>query len=267
MQQHQRQEPKGLRLRKELDEQPTQTDRLGGEIVPRQRGARRCGVALVEHEIDDAQHGVEPLRQLGPRRNLIGNARVADLGLRAHDALRQCRRRREKRLGNLLRRQTADLAQRERDLRIGGQRRMATREDQAKAVVFDGLIVCPGRGIDDGDVGFVADVLEGIEASAPAQAVDGLEAAGRHQPRTRIGGDAVARPLLERRPERIVQRLFGQIEITEQPDQRREHATGVGEIDGVHRLVHWTCRRHRDRSDHLHCPGARPVGGRQASWS
>ena len=134
---------------------------------------------------------------------------------------------------------------------------MAAREDQAQPVVLDALFVCPRRGVVDSDVGRVADVVEGIETGAPAQAVDGLEASGRHQPRARIGGHAVARPLLQRRPERVVQRFFGDVEVAEQPDQRGEHAAGVGEIDGIHRLVHWIGRRHGDRSHHLHAGRAR----------
>ena len=67
-----------------------------------------------------------------------------------------------------------------------------------------------------------------IEARAPADAVDGLEAAGRDEPCARIGRHPVARPLLERRPERVVQRLLGEIEVAEQANQRREDAARFG---------------------------------------
>ena len=73
----------------------------------------------------------------------------------------------------------------------------------------------------------------GVEAGAAAQRVDRLEAAGRHQPGARIGGHAVARPLLERRGEGVVQRLLGAVEVAEQADQRREHAARLGAVDGV----------------------------------
>ena len=121
-------------------------------------------------------------------------------------------------------------------------------------------------GIDDRDVGLVADLVERIEPRAPAHAVDGLEASGRHQPRARIGGHAVARPLLQRGPEGVVQRFLGDVEVAQQADQRGEHATGVGEIDGIHRLVHWIGRRHGDRSHHLHSVSAsssHPTGSTQ----
>ena len=114
--------------------------------------------------------------------------------------------------------------------------------------------------VDDRDVGLVADFVERVETRPPAHAVDGLEPSGRDQPRARIGGHAVARPLLERRPEGVVQRFLGDVEVAQQADQRGQHAAGVGEIDGIHRLVHWIGRRHSDRSHHLHSASARSPG-------
>ena len=87
------------------------------------------------------EHGVEPLRQIGARRHFVGHPRVADLGFRADDALRDRRRRREERTGDLLGGQSADFAQRQRHLRIGRNCRMAAGEDQPQAVVFDALVV------------------------------------------------------------------------------------------------------------------------------
>ena len=93
------------------------------------------------------KHGVEPFMQLAQRWNLIGNARVANLGLRTDDALRDRGRRREKRAGNLLRREAAHFAQRERDLRVGRERGVTTGKDESKAVVFDLVVIQFGRGV------------------------------------------------------------------------------------------------------------------------
>ena len=41
------------------------------QVRARERRAGRRRVALVEHEIDHVQHGVEPLRQVGARRHLV----------------------------------------------------------------------------------------------------------------------------------------------------------------------------------------------------
>src|SRR5205085_5688242 len=93
-------------------------------------------------------------------------------------------------------------------------------------------------------------VFEWIEARTAAEPVNGFEAPGRYQPCARICRDAFTRPLLERRPEGIVHRLFGDIEITEKPDQGRKNAARMFDVDGVDRLVH-RIGRHADRSHHL----------------
>ncbi len=73
-------------------------------------------------------------------------------------------------------------------------------------------------------------------AGTPAHGVDRFEAAGRDEPRARVVGHTVARPLLDRRGEGVVHRLFGAIEIAEQADERREHAPRVGAVDGIYHL-------------------------------
>ena len=97
----------------------------------------------------------------------------------------------------------------------------------------------------------LAHVVERIEPRAASQAVDRLESSGRNEPGAGICGNAVARPLLERRPERVLQRFFGDVEVAQQADQRREHAPGMGDIDLIHRFVYGVDRGHGDRSDHL----------------
>ena len=119
MQQHQREQAHRLGLGQKFDQQPRQADRLPGEILPRQRFARRSGVALVEHQVDHAQHARQPLRQFLRRRHPIGNSGVAYLRLRAHDALRHGRRCGEERVRDLLGAESAHLAQRERHLCVG----------------------------------------------------------------------------------------------------------------------------------------------------
>jgi hypothetical protein len=74
----------------------------------------------------------------------------------------------------------------------------------------------PGRRVIGDGFDLLDPVFHRIEARVPAQAVDGLEAAGGHEPRTRVRRHAVTRPLFQRRPERVVQRLLGEIEIPEQ---------------------------------------------------
>src|SRR5690606_17632729 len=226
LQQHQREQPYRLGLGQQLDEQTAEPDRLLRQIAAGQGLARRREVALVEHEIDDAQHAVEPLVERVTGRHLIRDAVGLDLALRAHDALRERRGRDQERMRDLLRREIADLAQRQGDLRILRQRRVTAREDQTQTVVLgplpvevrrEGLLGAAMQAL--GDVG-----LGRIEALAAADRVDCLEPPGRDEPGARVIRHALARPLLDGGPKRLVQRFLGEIEVAEEPDQRREHA-------------------------------------------
>ena len=113
---------------------------------------------------------------------------------------------------------------------------MAAGEDQPQPIVFDAVV--DGS---EGVGGACGDPLgelrqRRVEARAPAHGVDRLEAAGRDEPRARVVGQPLARPLLDGRGKGVVHRLFGAIEIAEQADQRRQHAPRVGAVDGIHHL-------------------------------
>ena len=97
--------------------------------------ARR--VALVEDEVEDGEHRAQPLRQQVVGRDAEGDAGVADLPLRADEPLRHRRLGDEERVRDLRRRQAGDLPQRQRDPRLGGERRVAAGEDEREAVVGD----------------------------------------------------------------------------------------------------------------------------------
>ncbi len=115
---------------------------------------------------------------------------------------------------------------------------MAAREDEPQAIVLD-VLVEHGRevlGLGRQLLGQL--VVERTRAPAHADAVDGLEAARRHEPGARVRGHAVARPLLDRGAKRLVQRFLGEVEIAEQADQRREHAPRFLAIDGVDRAAY-----------------------------
>ena len=95
-------------------------------------------------------------------------------------------------LRDLLRRQAADLSQRQRDLRIGRQRGVAAGEDQPQAVIGDARIVivaAPGCFVRGDIVGLR---IEGVEARLPPQLIDAAEPARRDQPGARIVRHALA---------------------------------------------------------------------------
>ena len=114
-----------------------EADRFGAQLA-----AHRRPVAGVEDEVDRREDGAQPIGKKVLRRHAQRDAGVADLPLRAHEPLRERRLRNEEAARDLRRREAADEAQRQRDLRVGGERRMAAREDQLEAFVGDeGLLV------------------------------------------------------------------------------------------------------------------------------
>src|SRR2546425_2941639 len=115
---------------------------------------------------------------------------------------------------------------------------MAAGEDQPQPIVLDALLV-PGGGVAGVGIQSAGELRQRcVEPGAPAHAVDGLEAAGRDEPRPRVGGYAVTRPALHGSREGVLQRLLGHVEVAQQADQRREDAARVGAVDCVHQLTH-----------------------------
>ena len=99
-------------------------------------------VAFVEHQIDHVQHAVEPLGQVGARRAPDREcARRESSPWPARSAAPPWAAASQERARDLLGGEAADLAQRERDLRVGRQRRMAAGEDQPQPVVLDAVVV------------------------------------------------------------------------------------------------------------------------------
>ena len=87
--QHQGEQPHDLGLaRHELQQQPTQTDGLRAQVGADEVVAGGRRIALVEHQVDDGQHRREPPWEVGLRGDAVGDVRVADLVLGAHDPLR-----------------------------------------------------------------------------------------------------------------------------------------------------------------------------------
>src|SRR5215469_4327408 len=77
---------------------------------------------------------LKPLPQFLRIRHFVRNLRLANLCLRAYNALDERSRRDEKRAYNLRRGQAADVAKRERSLSFRGQSGMAAGEDQTQAI-------------------------------------------------------------------------------------------------------------------------------------
>ena len=103
-------------------------DRLAGQVAA-------AAVARVEDQVDDREHGGQPVGQDVVGRHPERDAGGGDLALGPHEALGHRRLRDEERAGDLAGVEAAQRPQRERDLGLGRERRMAAREDQLEPLV------------------------------------------------------------------------------------------------------------------------------------
>jgi hypothetical protein len=127
---------------------------------------------------------------------------------------------------DFLGREAAYLTKRQRDLGIWGKCRMTAREDQSQTIVFESLLV-DGDRIDRG-LHLLRELRDrGVETHPPAEDVDGLEATGGDEPRERVTRQPVARPFLDRSREGLVQGLLGQVEVTDEPNERGQDPARV----------------------------------------
>jgi hypothetical protein len=128
---HQREQAVDLRLvGHQLGQRASEPDRLRGELPA-------AAVALVEDQVHDREHRREAVGQQVRRRDAERDPGVADLALRAYEPLGHRRLGHEERARDLLRGQPAERAQRQRDLCVERERRMAAREQQLEPLVGD----------------------------------------------------------------------------------------------------------------------------------
>src|SRR6516165_11191917 len=223
MQQHQREETAAFGvLWVDCAQHTSKANGLGTKLTPDERVSGGGGIALVEDEIDDHLHRSAALGQSVLRWYLIGDARILDRALGAHEALRQSGLSDEKRARDLLGRQAAESAQRQGNLRLAIERGMAAREDQPQAVIgdpkirivqYDRVLIRPNRG-------FLLQLrlFFAPRALTPPR-VDQLPVCGSGYPGSWIVGNAARRPITQRRGESLLHRLLGAIEGAAQPDQ------------------------------------------------
>ena len=195
----------------QLGERPPEPQRLGRQLAA-------AAVALVEDQVDDGEHRGEAIGQQMVGRHPERDPGRLDLALRAHEPLRHRRLRHEERARDLAGGQAAERPQRQRDLRVGGQRGMAAREHELEPLVRE----CRRVHRVLHRLGHLEQAgLRGQRAIA-ADAVDRAVARGRHQPGAGVGGDAVARPALRGDREGLLRGFLGEVEVAEEADQRSE---------------------------------------------
>ena len=228
MEQHQGKQPDCLGLvGHELDEDPPEPDRLTAQLAPDEGVTRRRGIPLVEDQVDHPEHGLEPFRQQVVGWHPVRDAGVADLLLGPNQPLGERRLGDQECPGDLGGGQPTEGAQRERDLGLDRQGRVAAGEDEAQAIVADRAHLVLRYRFDGGelglDLGLAADRrgLLGQDA-CPSESVDRPVPGRGHDPRPRVDRQPIARPALEGDDERLLDRFLGQVEVAGQPDQRRD---------------------------------------------
>ena len=165
------------------------------------------------------------------RRHAKRDAGGLDLVLGADESLRHRRLGHEERTRDLVRRQAAERAQRQRDLRVERERRVAAGEDELEPLVGDRRLfhVVLRR------LWHVEQARLRGERAVAADAVDRAVPGGRHEPGNRVRGRAVARPALGGDRECLLGRFLGEVEVAEEADQAREDAAPVVAEDAFER--------------------------------
>ena len=198
----------------ELGHQPAQPDRLPCEIDA-------AAVSLVENQVDDGQDRIQPIREEMISRNRERNRGRLDLRLGTREPPLHRLFRDDEGACDLLGRQPAERAQRERDLRLERKRGMAAGEDQLEALVLNHRLVI---------VHFVLSNLPSVEPAGlvgqcalPADPVDRTVASRHDQPATWIRRDPVARPPFRGSRERLLGGVLGEVKVAKEADQRSQH--------------------------------------------
>ncbi len=197
-------------------------DRVLAEVRAHEIRAGGSRVSLVEHEVQHGEHRAQPLREEVVRRYAERDARGANLPLRTDESLRHRGLGDEEGSSDLAGREPADLAQCQRDTALGGQRRVAAREDEREPLVGDGAhVVLLG-----GELLQAADELRLLlEDLLAAESVDRAVAGGRDDPGARSARHPVARPALQGGGECVLHCVLGELEVAEDAREDRDGAS------------------------------------------
>lgn len=223
VQEHEGQEPEDLGFPGEMaPDDPRQPDGVGAEILPHQGFTLGGRVSLVEDEVEDLQHRIQPLGEQVRRRNAVGDPRAPDLRLGAHEPLRHGGLGDQERPGDLPGPEASHHLEGEGDAHVGGQRRMAAGEDQPEGIL---VFRPPLRGPVAGP-----ELLRRLQPPQPlqlppeirvaAEPIHGAAAGRGDEPGRGPWRHAFPPPPLQRQHHGLAQDVFRQLEVSAEPDQR-----------------------------------------------
>ena len=199
----------------ELVEQRGEEGGVVGEVAGLGLSAPAGQVALVEQQVDDGQDLGQADTEFVGGRDSVRDARVSDLPLGAGDPLPDRGFRDQEGLGDLRGGEPAHHPQGQGDLGGPRQCRVAAGEDQPE----------PVAGFRLGRPRHQREPLP--VAAVPAQHVQAAAAGHRIQPGVRPVRDALGRPVVQRRFDRVLDQVFGRPEVSHQVDQRRRELARV----------------------------------------
>jgi len=237
---HERDEAVDLRLRRgEFGQDAAQTERFFAKRRSDPVLARGRGIALIEDQIDHLEDGGEARHALGAARDFEPDVRLGKGPLRADDALGDGRDRDEESPRDLLGRQTAEDAKRERDPCVFREDRMAGREDEAEEIVPDLLVDCGVqiqaflRTLDIASKLFVP----ALERLAAPDQVDRAVLRGPHEPGARPFWHACGGPLLERGDEGVLCELLSRADVADDASQPGDEPSRLDPPDRFDRTM------------------------------
>jgi hypothetical protein len=220
----------------QLGQDPPEPERLLHELGPDQVLAGRGGIALVEDQVDHLEHRGEALAELAALRHLERHPRGRQRALGPDDALRHGRLRRQVRPRDLPGRQPAQEPQGERHPRVGGEHRVAGREDEPQEVVVE-RIGGSGRDVDGlpcPELGVATQLLGlALRDLRTAQPVDAAVLGRGHEPGARVVRDARLGPLLEGGDERLLSQVLGHSDVAHQAGDARDQPRRLDSPDGL----------------------------------
>src|SRR5262249_37719549 len=133
----------------------------------------------------------------------------------------------------------AHLTQGESNARLGRQRWVTARKDQAQPIVLKAILfIGPFR---RAQLRFEIShefVLRRIKSCPSTQSISGFNSGRGNQPWSRVAGYSTLRPHAQRSRKGFVHRLLGKIKITEQADQSCQYASRVHAIKGIEQFVY-----------------------------
>ena len=240
----------------EFGEDAAEAERVFAKGGAHQVVAGGCGVALVEDEVDDFEHGRETGGEFGAAGHLEGDVLVCQGTLGADDALGDGGFWNEEGAGDFFGGKAAEKAEGEGGAGFGGEDGMAGDENETEDVVVDS---CIGDAVAEGGFKFAREhFVFALGDGVSAEQIDGAAFGGCGEPCRGVIGDARLRPLLECGDERLLSEVFCEADVTGEARESGDDSRGLDAPDGLDGTICGEirfCNGHCYRSHQFLIPG------------